>query len=45
MLSIKSGLDELKIIKNKLIDKNITYNEIACVRAHIKMKERINKSL
>jgi hypothetical protein len=42
MLSIKSSSDELKIIKTRFADKNITYNEIACVRAHIKMKKRTN---
>jgi hypothetical protein len=45
LCKIKSSSEELKIINERIADKNIAYNEIACVRAHIKMKERINSQL
>jgi len=34
----------LKQIKDRIRDKDISYDEIACVRAHLKMKEKISKS-
>lgn len=35
--------ESLKQIKDKIEDKNISYDEIACVKAHLKMKEKILK--
>ncbi len=40
---INSGSEELKRIRERITDKGITYNEIACIRAHLKMKERISR--
>ena len=33
--------ETLKNIKERIYDKRITYDEIACVKAHLKMKEKI----
>ena len=43
LCKIKSGSETLKEIKSKLSDKTITYNEIACVKAYFKMKQRIKR--
>ncbi len=43
LCKIRSCSEELKKIKESISDKNISYNEIACVRAHLKMKERVKK--
>lgn len=40
---MKNFEEPLKQIKERIYDKRITYNEIACVRAHLKMKERIKQ--
>jgi len=42
MNKINSPYEELKKIKVRISYKSISYGEIACVRAHLKMKERIN---
>ncbi len=42
--NIKSPLESLTEIKRRLKEKSITFNEIDCVRAHLKMKEKIKKS-
>jgi retron-type reverse transcriptase len=44
MFKIKNSLEELKPIKARL-PKFVSYNEIACVRAHLRMKERIISKL
>ncbi|MBS3089581.1 helix-turn-helix domain-containing protein [Candidatus Pacearchaeota archaeon] len=41
---IKDPEEPLKQIKERIYDQRITYDEIACVRAHMKMKEKIKKS-
>lgn len=38
---IKSSSEPLKQIKEQIYDKNVTYDDIACIRAHVKMKEKI----
>ena len=40
---IKTPLENLKQIKERIYDKRITYDEIACVMAHVKMKEKIKQ--
>lgn len=40
---IKDNTKPLKNIKERIYDKRITYDEIACVVAHLKMKEKIRK--
>lgn len=35
--------EPLKQIKSRICDKRITYDEIACVRAHLKMKSKIKR--
>lgn len=40
---IKSSDEPLKQIKERIYDKRITYDEIACARAHVKMKDKIKK--
>ena len=39
---IKNVSESLKQIKERIHDKRITYDDIACVRAHVRMKEKIN---
>ena len=41
---IYSKKDRLKDIKNRLKNKTITYNEIACVKASIKYKRKYSPS-
>ena len=40
---IKFSTEPLKEIKSKFASNRITYDEINCVRAHLKMKENIRK--
>ncbi len=42
---IKDYSEPLKQIKERISDKEITYDEIACVKAHLKMKERIKQKI
>lgn len=44
LCKINSSSEELKPIKDRILDKKVTYNEIACVRAHVKMKERLKST-
>jgi len=41
---IKNPFETLKEIKQRILEKNITFNEIECVRAHLIMKEKIKNS-
>jgi hypothetical protein len=41
LIKIKSGKDFLRDIKERLNDKTITFDEINCVLAHVKFKEKI----
>ena len=41
---IRDPSESLKQIKDRIKDNNISYDEIACVRAHLKMKEKISKT-
>ena len=41
LLKIFNTSESLKQIKDRIKDKNISYDEIACVKAHLKMKEKI----
>ncbi len=38
---IRDPLEPLKQIKKRIYDTRISYDEISCVRAHLKMKEKI----
>ncbi len=40
---MKDPSEPLKQIKERIYDKRITYDEIACVRAHLKMKDKIKQ--
>ncbi len=40
---IRDSEESLKQIKERIYDKRVTYDEIACVRAHLKMKEKIKQ--
>ncbi len=42
---IKDTKESLKQIKQRIYDKRITYDEVACVKAHVKMKSKIKKSI
>ena len=41
---IRHPSEQLKQIKERVKDRNISYDEIACIRAHLKMKEKIRES-
>lgn len=41
MVKIRNPTEPLKQIREGIKDKDISYDEIACVRAHLKMKEKI----
>ena len=41
---IKNSQEQLKQIKERISEKDVSYDEIDCVRAHLKMKEKISKN-
>jgi len=41
---MRNSEEPLKKIKERIYDKRITYKEIACVMAHIKMKNKIKQN-
>ena|SRR3989344_4092596 len=43
--NIRNSSESLTHIKMRFLSKKITFNEIACVRAHLKMKEKIKNKI